>query len=74
MSPYIIELPTNMGKLINLRHLNNSESKMKKMPPQMDKVKNLIKLPIFVVGKHDGSSISELGKLKHLSGKLSTLN
>ncbi|XP_050283290.1 putative disease resistance protein At3g14460 [Quercus robur] len=63
-----------MGKLINLRHLNNSESKMKKMPPQMGKMKNLIKLPIFVVGKHDGSSISELGELQHLSGKLTILN
>ena len=45
------------------------------MPPRMDKLKNLRKLPVFSVGKHDdGSSIKELGELQHLSGKLSLLN
>nr|POE51340.1 putative disease resistance rpp13-like protein 1 [Quercus suber] len=62
-------------KLVNLRHLDNSETKMEEMPPHMDKLKNLRKLPVFVVGKHDdGSSIKELGELQHLSGKLSLLN
>nr|XP_023920255.1 putative disease resistance protein At3g14460 [Quercus suber] len=72
---YITKLPTNMSKLINLRHLDNSEAKMEEMPPHMDKLKNLRKLPVFGVGKHDdGSSIKELGELQHLSGKLSLLN
>nr|XP_023899856.1 putative disease resistance protein At3g14460 [Quercus suber] len=89
LSSFITKLPTNMSKLINLRHLDNgearklvnlrhldnSETKMEEMPPHMDKLKNLRKLPVFVVGKHDdGSSIKELGELQHLSGKLSLLN
>ncbi|KAM3685937.1 hypothetical protein ACJW31_11G157400 [Castanea mollissima] len=68
-------LPTNMSKLINLRYLDNSEADMEEMPPHMDKLKNLRKLYIFGVGKHDdGSNIKELGELQHLSGKLSLLN
>nr|POE76955.1 putative disease resistance rpp13-like protein 1 [Quercus suber] len=74
LSSQITNLPTNMGKLINLRHLDNSQSHMKEMPPQMGKLKKLRKLPVFVVGKHGGSSIRELGELHHLSGKLSILN
>ncbi|KAM4072709.1 hypothetical protein ACB094_11G159400 [Castanea mollissima] len=75
LSEYITKLPTNMSKLINLRHLDNSEADMEEMPPHMDKLKNLRKLPVFGVGKHDdGSSIKELGELQHLSGKLSLLN
>ena len=74
LSSQITNLPTNMGKLINLRHLDNSQSLMKEMPPQMGKLKKLRKLPVFVVGKHGGSSIRELGELHHLSGKLSVLN
>nr|POF00441.1 putative disease resistance rpp13-like protein 1 [Quercus suber] len=55
--------------------VDNSEAKMEEMPPHMDKLKNLRKLPVFGVGKHDdGSSIKELGELQHLSGKLSLLN
>ncbi|KAM4082218.1 hypothetical protein ACJW30_11G154600 [Castanea mollissima] len=75
LSLKITKLPTNMSKLVNLRHLDNSKAHMEEMPPQMGKLKNLIKLPVFVVGKHDdGSSIKELGKLQHLSEKLSLLN
>ncbi|KAM3733741.1 hypothetical protein ACB098_11G160000 [Castanea mollissima] len=75
LSRHITKLPTNMSKLINLRYLDNSEAKMEEMPPHMDKLKNLRKLRVFGVGKHDdGSSIKELGELQHLSGKLSLLN
>ncbi|KAL0007136.1 hypothetical protein SO802_008638 [Lithocarpus litseifolius] len=75
LSLFITKLPTNTSKLINLRHLDNSEAEMEEMPPQMGKLKNLKKLPVFGVGKHDdGSSIKELGELQHLSGKLSLLN
>uniref|UniRef100_A0A2N9IY14 R13L1/DRL21-like LRR repeat region domain-containing protein n=1 Tax=Fagus sylvatica TaxID=28930 RepID=A0A2N9IY14_FAGSY len=70
----ITELPINMGKLINLRHLDITETKLKEMPPHMGKLKNLIKLPFFVVGKHVGSNITELGELRHISGKLSISN
>ncbi|KAM3754847.1 hypothetical protein ACB098_03G195800 [Castanea mollissima] len=79
LSSSITELPTKMSELINLRCLDNSEARMEKMPPHMDKLKNLRKLPVFVVGKHegkhdDGSSIKVLGELQHLSGNLSLLN
>ncbi|KAK4592146.1 hypothetical protein RGQ29_016589 [Quercus rubra] len=75
LSRYITKLPANTSKLINLRHLDNSEAEMEEMPPHMDKLKNLRKLSVFGVGIHDdGSSIKELGELQHLSGKLSLLN
>ncbi|XP_030969219.1 putative disease resistance protein At3g14460 [Quercus lobata] len=75
LSSYITKLPANTSKLINLRHLDNSEANMEEMPPHMGKMKNLIKLYVFCVGKHDdGSNIKELGELQHLSGKLSLLN
>nr|POE78240.1 putative disease resistance rpp13-like protein 1 [Quercus suber] len=75
LSGHITKLPMNTSKLINLRHLDNDYARMEEMPPHMDKLKNLRKLPVFVVGKHDdGSSIKELGELQHLSGKLSLLN
>ena len=44
---------------------------MEEMPPQMDKMKNLRKLLVFGVGKHDdGSSIKELNSLaiEHYEG------
>ena len=63
-----------MSKLINMRCLDNSDTEMKEMPPQMGKMKNLRRLPFFVVSKHGGSYIRELGELRHLSGKLSVLN
>ncbi|XP_030966143.1 putative disease resistance protein At3g14460 isoform X2 [Quercus lobata] len=75
LSSSITKLPTDMSKLINLRHLDNSYTRMEEMPPHMDKLKNLRNLPVFGVGKHDdGSSIKELGELQHLSGKLYLLN
>ena len=75
LSSYITKLPANTSKLINLHHLDNSDARMEEMPPQMGKTKNLRKLYVFDVGKHDdGSSIKELGELQHLSGKLSLLN
>ena len=74
LSSYIIEFPGNMSKLINMRHLDNSDTEMKEMPPQMGKMKDLRRLPIFVVGKHGGSYFRELGELRHLFGKLSVLN
>nr|POF14629.1 putative disease resistance rpp13-like protein 1 [Quercus suber] len=42
--------------------------------PIVGKLINLVKLTTFVVGKHSGSSIKELGELHHLSGALSILN
>jgi Leucine-rich repeat (LRR) protein len=67
----ITKLPTHMCKLINLRHLDNTRTKLEEMPPQMGKLKNLRKLPIFIVGKNGGYNARELGELlRQLSGKL----
>nr|POE71262.1 putative disease resistance rpp13-like protein 1 [Quercus suber] len=70
----LIELPTKMWRLVNLRHLDLVGTKLKEMPLHMGKLGNLVKLTTFVVGKHSGSSIKELGELHHLSGALSILN
>ncbi|WRX12699.1 NB-ARC - like 10 [Theobroma cacao] len=70
----LVELPNKLGRLINLQHLDLRGTKLKEMPAHMGKLKNLHKLTTFVVGKHSGSSISELGELQHLRGTLSILN
>uniref|UniRef100_A0A2N9HM46 Rx N-terminal domain-containing protein n=1 Tax=Fagus sylvatica TaxID=28930 RepID=A0A2N9HM46_FAGSY len=70
----LIELPTKMGRLVNLRHLDISRTNLKDMPLQMGKLRNLQILTTFVVSKHSGSSIKELRGLQHLFGSLSILN
>ncbi|KAK4592225.1 hypothetical protein RGQ29_016655 [Quercus rubra] len=70
----LIKLPTEMWRLVNLRHLDLVGTTLKEMPLHMGKLRNLVKLTTFVVGKHSGSSIKELGELHHLSGALSILN
>ncbi|XP_065622587.1 putative disease resistance RPP13-like protein 1 [Quercus suber] len=70
----LIELPCKMWRLVNLRHLDLVGTKLKEMPLHMGKLRNLVKLTTFVVGKYSGSSIKELGELHHLSGALSILN
>ncbi|XVF23582.1 hypothetical protein REPUB_Repub13aG0051300 [Reevesia pubescens] len=59
-----------MGKLINMHHLNIRETKLARMPKRMDKLKELRELTDFVIGEENGSRIKELGKLKHLRGRL----
>jgi hypothetical protein len=71
---FLTELPTKMGRLVNLRQLDISGTNLKEMPLQMGKLRNLHKLTTFVVSKHSGSSIKELRELQHLSGSLSILN
>ncbi|KAK4592226.1 hypothetical protein RGQ29_016656, partial [Quercus rubra] len=70
----LIELPSKMWRLVNLRHLDLVGTKLKEMPLHIGKLRNLVKLTTFVVGKHSRSSIKELGELRHLSGALSILN
>lgn len=65
-------LPTDMGRLTNLRHLVTTETPLKEMPPHMGNLKELQTLTSFVLGEHgSGSSIKELGALQNLRGKLS---
>ncbi|KAJ6704794.1 hypothetical protein OIU79_009662 [Salix purpurea] len=70
----LVELPANMGSLINLRHLDIQHTKLPEMPLQMGKLTKLRKLTDFFIGKQSGSSIKELGKVHHLSGALSVWN
>ena len=63
-----------MGRLVNLRHLDISRTNLKEMPLQMGKLRNLQNLRIFLVGKHSGSTIKDLGKLKNLFGTLCISN
>ncbi|KAJ6346724.1 hypothetical protein OIU76_003409 [Salix suchowensis] len=70
----LVELPANMGSLINLRHLDIHHTKLPEMPLQMGKLTKLRKLTDFFIGKQSGSSIKELGEVHHLSGALSVWN
>ena len=70
----LVELPINMVKLVNLRYLDVRNTQLKEMPLQMGKLRNLQNLRIFLVGKHSGSTIRDLGKLKNLFGTLCISN
>ncbi|THG23729.1 hypothetical protein TEA_019526 [Camellia sinensis var. sinensis] len=65
-------LPTEIGKLILLRHLDISgTAKLREMPMQMSRLKDLQTLTAFVVGKCSCSGINELKEFHHLRGSLS---
>ncbi|XP_022747848.1 putative disease resistance protein At3g14460 [Durio zibethinus] len=66
----LAELPKDMCRLINLQHLDIRKTDLERMPEGMDKLKDLRILTDFVLGDQNGSSINELGKLKHLRGSL----
>ncbi|XP_042958699.1 putative disease resistance RPP13-like protein 1 isoform X2 [Carya illinoinensis] len=63
-------LPRDMHKLISLRHLELGGSAITEMPLHLGRLKCLQTLDIFVVNKHCGSSIGELGSLEDIGGKL----
>ncbi|XP_040368664.1 putative disease resistance RPP13-like protein 1 isoform X2 [Rosa chinensis] len=66
----LTELPANLGRLINLSHLDITKT-LKKMPPQMGKLKDLQMLPEFALDKHTaGDNLPELKKLEKLRGRL----
>jgi Leucine-rich repeat (LRR) protein len=70
----LAKLPRDMRKLINLRHLNISGTAIKEMPMQLSRLKCLQTLTKFIISKHSGACIEELGKLVNLRGKLSVLD
>ncbi|XP_028960597.1 putative disease resistance protein At3g14460 [Malus domestica] len=60
----LAQLPINLGRLINLRHLDVRSTNLKEMPPHMDKLKDLHTLSDFVVGKQTAPSIVVLKELQ----------
>ncbi|XP_039071975.1 putative disease resistance RPP13-like protein 1 [Hibiscus syriacus] len=66
----LCELPKDMERLVNLQHLDIRKTKIAWMPKGMGKLKDLRTLTNFVLAEETGSSITELGKLKHLRGRL----
>ncbi|XP_034680206.1 putative disease resistance protein RGA3 isoform X2 [Vitis riparia] len=72
------ELPRNMKKLINLRHLEiDEENKLRYMPRGLGELTNLRTLPLFWVGHDSGESkhkrmgrLNELRFLNNLRGQL----
>ena len=65
----LTRLPTNMGNLINLRHLHTPPY-LQEMPLQLSKIKTLQTLSEFVVGKNQSSSLKLLKELQNLKGTL----
>lgn len=64
-------LPTNMRRLINLRHLDITMAGLEEMPLEMGNLKDLQTLTDFILGKDGtGSTIKELRDLQHLHGTL----
>ncbi|KAK8643346.1 hypothetical protein V6N13_012649 [Hibiscus sabdariffa] len=64
------ELPKDMQRLVNMQHLDIRKTMIPRMPKGMGKLKDLRTLTDFVLAEQSGSSINELGKLKHLRGRL----
>ncbi|MED6208129.1 hypothetical protein PIB30_042307 [Stylosanthes scabra] len=59
-------LPDSMQDLVNLRHLDIRRTMLKERPRGMSKLKSLQFLSNYVVGKHEGNKITELGALANL--------
>ncbi|RVW83214.1 putative disease resistance protein RGA3 [Vitis vinifera] len=70
----IEELPKEaMGKLINLRHLENYNTRLKGLPKGIGRLSSLQTLDVFIVSSHgnDECQIGDLRNLNNLRGRLS---
>ncbi|MED6162741.1 hypothetical protein PIB30_073466 [Stylosanthes scabra] len=59
-------LPVSIQDLVNLRHLDIRWTGLHEMPKGMSKLQSLQFLISYVVGKHEGNKINELGGLANL--------
>ncbi|GMJ06808.1 hypothetical protein like AT3G14470 [Hibiscus trionum] len=66
----LVELPKDMRRLVNMHYLDVRGTHVVRMPKGLGDLKDLRILTDYVLGDQNGSSINELGKLKHLCGKL----
>ncbi|KAK8714258.1 hypothetical protein V6N13_149451 [Hibiscus sabdariffa] len=66
----LVELPEDMRRLVNMHYLDIRGTCLARMPKGLGEMKDLRILTDYVLGDHNGSSINELGKLKHLRGRL----
>ncbi|KAK8665392.1 hypothetical protein V6N13_005561 [Hibiscus sabdariffa] len=66
----LVELPEDMRKLVNMYYLDIRGTDLRMMPKGLGELKDLRILTDYVLSDHNGSSINELGKLKHLRGRL----
>ncbi|XP_062174887.1 putative disease resistance RPP13-like protein 1 [Alnus glutinosa] len=68
---YLVELPSNFGNLVNLRHFNILNAyKLEGMPPQIGKLTSLQTLSNLIVRKDNCFALKDLGYLLHLRGTL----
>nr|XP_025884019.1 putative disease resistance RPP13-like protein 1 [Solanum lycopersicum]BBB04716.1 NB-LRR disease resistance protein [Solanum lycopersicum]BBB04719.1 NB-LRR disease resistance protein [Solanum lycopersicum]BBC83285.1 disease resistance protein [Solanum lycopersicum] len=72
---YLEELPLQMEKLINLLHLDLTNTYRLKMPLHLSKLKSLQMLvgAKFLVGSSGGLRMEDLGEVQNLYGSLSVL-
>ncbi|KAH9782464.1 putative disease resistance protein [Citrus sinensis] len=67
----LIKLPSKMGNLLQLRHLDiKGANSLKGMPPGMKELKCLQTLSNFIVGKGKVSTLTDLKNLNFLGGEL----
>ncbi|KAK8665386.1 hypothetical protein V6N13_005555 [Hibiscus sabdariffa] len=69
----LVELPEDMRRLVNMHYLDIRGTHLRRMPKGLGELKDLRILTDYVLSDHNGSSINELGKLKHLRGRLTIL-
>lgn len=72
--PGLLDLPSNMKKMVSLQHLHLDIKLLNGMPPEFGKLVNLQSLSAFIVGRTRGYGIGELKNMKFLRGCLCIKN
>ena len=70
----LVALPRDTWKLISLRYLGIRGTGIKEMPMKLGRLKGLQTLSKFIIDKHNGACIEELGKLENLRETLAVLD
>jgi hypothetical protein len=68
--PKVTTWPRDMHKLINLHHIDFAGTNIMEMQKNLSELKCLQTLTSFIMSKHNGSYVGELGKLTNLRGSL----